>query len=44
MKYKICKRCVMDTSDKNITFDDNGYCNHCNDALNKKKDEVLKEI
>jgi len=30
-KYRICKRCVMDTSDPEITFDENGYCNHCND-------------
>ena len=41
MKYRICKRCVMDTSDKDIKFDKNGYCNHCNDALNRKKNEVF---
>lgn len=29
-EYKICKRCIMDTSDTEITFDENGYCNHCN--------------
>lgn len=29
-----CKRCVMDnSSDESITFDDNGYCNYCSDAL-----------
>jgi N-acetyl sugar amidotransferase len=28
--YSICKRCVMDTSDPDITFDSMGYCNHCN--------------
>lgn len=27
--YKICKRCVMDTTDPEITFDDQGYCKHC---------------
>ena len=27
--YRICKRCIMDTSDPHITFDKNGYCNHC---------------
>ncbi len=27
--YKICSRCVMDTSDPEISFDDNGHCNHC---------------
>jgi len=27
--YQMCKRCVMDTSDPEITFDENGICNHC---------------
>jgi len=27
--YKACSRCVMDTSDPDITFDPNGVCNHC---------------
>ncbi len=27
--YKICNRCVMDTSDSFITFDDAGVCSHC---------------
>lgn len=26
----ICSRCVMDTSDSNIIFDENGVCDHCN--------------
>lgn len=29
MNMKICKQCVMDESDADITFDDNGICNHC---------------
>ena len=28
-KYQICNRCVMDTFDEFITFDQRGYCNHC---------------
>lgn len=28
-KYKICSRCVMDTTDSEISFDENGVCNHC---------------
>ena len=28
-KYQICKRCVMDTFDEFITFDERGFCNHC---------------
>jgi N-acetyl sugar amidotransferase len=27
--YQICTECVMDTSDPNITFDENGICSHC---------------
>lgn len=27
--YQICTRCVMDTSDPDIVFDENGICNHC---------------
>lgn len=29
--YKVCKHCVMDTSDTNLTFDNNGVCNVCNE-------------
>ena len=35
MVYKICKNCVMDTSDSNIVFDNNGVCDHCNTFKNK---------
>lgn len=28
-KYQVCKRCVMDTSDSKIVFNENGVCNHC---------------
>jgi len=34
-EYQICKRCVMDTTDPDIVFDENGYCNHCTGALKK---------
>lgn len=27
--YQQCTRCVMDTSDPEITFDEQGVCNHC---------------
>ncbi len=27
--YQVCTRCVMDTSDPEIQFDENGVCNHC---------------
>jgi len=31
--YQICNRCIMDTSDPYITFNDQGNCNHCNSAV-----------
>jgi N-acetyl sugar amidotransferase len=36
--YQICARCVMDTSDPEITFDAHGICNHCRefDAVTSK--------
>ncbi|MBP3226147.1 MAG: phosphoadenosine phosphosulfate reductase family protein [Methanobrevibacter sp.] len=33
--YQICKCCVMDTSDEDIIFDDNGICMRCNDYKNR---------
>ena len=32
-KYKICSKCVMDTTDSEISFDENGVCNHCKELL-----------
>jgi N-acetyl sugar amidotransferase len=28
-EYRMCTRCVMDTTDPDIVFDGNGVCNHC---------------
>jgi aminotransferase len=28
-EFAICSKCVMDTSDPEISFDENGVCNHC---------------
>ena len=28
--YQQCTRCIMDTTDPLIVFDDKGHCNHCN--------------
>lgn len=30
-EYQRCTRCVMDTTDPEITFDSKGVCNHCHD-------------
>lgn len=27
--YRICSNCIMDTTDPNITFDDQGLCDYC---------------
>ena len=29
MDYKQCSRCIMDTTDEHIYFNENGICNHC---------------
>jgi N-acetyl sugar amidotransferase len=29
VEYRMCTRCVMDTTDPEIVFDENGVCNHC---------------
>lgn len=50
MEYRICNRCVMDTSDKFIVFNEEGICSHClrYDILRKKKvkdpEEGKKEL
>lgn len=36
--YQICMRCVMDTTDPDIVFDENGVCNHCHTY-----DEIIKK-
>lgn len=40
MSYKICTKCIMDTSDPDIFFDKNGICNYCNNF----KDNLSKNI
>ena len=44
---QICTKCVMDTTDSKITFDDKGICDHCNtyftDILPKWNPEGLDD-
>src|SRR5687768_15825870 len=40
--YQQCTRCVMDTTDPDIYFDENGYCNHCNRLLSTLNDPSYK--
>lgn len=47
--YQICTRCVMDTTDMDISFDEDGFCNHCTSAIeakntNRKFTEKLQEV
>lgn len=39
--YRICTRCVMDTSDPDIAFDANGVCNHCTGYLASAQRRLL---
>ena len=44
-QYRICKNCVMDTSDSCIEFDENGQCIYCNNFYNiilPKWNKILK--
>lgn len=52
-RYQICTRCIMDTTDPEITFDSNGVCSHCKqyDQIakqyqfnNRERERILKEI
>lgn len=36
MKNQICKKCVMDTTDPEIVFDENGVCNYCRNYEERK--------
>lgn len=36
--YRICTRCIMDTTDREIEFDENDICNHCKNAKKKLHD------
>lgn len=38
-EYQQCVRCVMDTTDPEIQFDENGICNHCTNFL-KRREEI----
>ena len=47
LEKKICTKCVMDTTDSKITFDEKGVCDHCNtyfeDILPKWNPEGLDD-
>jgi N-acetyl sugar amidotransferase len=39
--YRICTRCIMDTSDPEIAFDAEGRCNHCRNYEVRVANEVF---
>ena len=41
-KYQICKRCIMDTTDPDIVFDENGVCNHCTEYFERENKILIK--
>lgn len=44
LPYQLCIRCVMDTSDPGIYFDENGNCNHCTEFINKRANYSYKGL
>ncbi len=41
---KVCSRCVMDSSIKDLTFSRNGYCSYCQDFFNRYSFQENKNI
>ena len=39
--YRVCTRCIMDTTDQEITFDENGVCHRCHDYDRVIRDHVF---
>ena len=38
---RVCSRCIMDTTDPDIVFDENGWCNHCRGWFKRAEFYVL---
>ena len=41
-KYRLCTRCVMDTTALNINFDGDGICNYCKNFI-RDSDQILNK-
>jgi len=39
--YQMCTRCIMDTSDPDIAFDEAGLCNHCRECETMMQTQTL---
>ncbi len=42
LEYQQCTRCVMDTTDPDIKFDENGCCNHCTEFLETTSKKIYQ--
>jgi asparagine synthetase B (glutamine-hydrolysing) len=40
--YRVCTRCIMDNTDPDILFDQNGVCNHCRQYNHRAKKELIQ--
>jgi hypothetical protein len=40
--YRQCTRCVMDTTDREITFNEKGHCCHCTSYLKNRKNHSYR--
>lgn len=40
-EYRICSRCIMDTTDPEIVLDEQGVCNHCHDYDRQIRQRVI---
>jgi N-acetyl sugar amidotransferase len=38
--YQQCTKCVMDTTDSEITFNEKGHCNHCTEFIEKTSKRI----
>jgi aminotransferase len=43
MTNQTCTKCVLDTTDNFINFDENGVCNYCREYIDKERDFVLNK-
>lgn len=41
VSFRRCTRCVMDTSEPDIEFDENGHCNYCRDFVVRLENETF---
>jgi N-acetyl sugar amidotransferase len=40
-RYRVCTQCIMDTTDPEIEFDDDGICSHCHEYDRRVATEVF---